>query len=107
MGNFERHWGLFTFDGQAKYEVEFFRGVKGLVNAQSVDYLAPRWCVVNNNLDMMNASARATEACMNADCTALSPGSSCFNLSWPGMRLIVTTRNMIKGLRVVILGGLG
>ncbi|XP_023764329.1 glucan endo-1,3-beta-glucosidase 9 [Lactuca sativa] len=84
MGNFERHWGLFTFDGQAKYEVEFFRGVKGLVNAQSVDYLAPRWCVVNNNLDMMNASARATEACMNADCTALSPGSSCFNLSWPG-----------------------
>ncbi|KAI3526307.1 hypothetical protein L1887_05555 [Cichorium endivia] len=80
LGNFERHWGLFTFDGQAKYEVEIFRGV----NARNVEYLAPRWCVVNNNLEMLNASARATEACMSADCTALSPGSSCFNLSWPG-----------------------
>ncbi|XP_024973866.1 glucan endo-1,3-beta-glucosidase 9 [Cynara cardunculus var. scolymus] len=83
-GNFERHWGLFTFDGQAKYQVDFDQGTKRLVNAQNVEYLASRWCVVNNNLNISNATAHATEACINADCTALSPGSSCFNLSWPG-----------------------
>ncbi|KAL8260359.1 hypothetical protein R6Q59_028312 [Mikania micrantha] len=86
MGSFERHWGLFTFDGQVKYQVDFDFGqsTKTLVNAQNVEYFASRWCVVNNNINMSNATARAMEACTNADCTALSPGSSCFNLSWPG-----------------------
>ncbi|KAJ9543433.1 hypothetical protein OSB04_023140 [Centaurea solstitialis] len=84
-GDFERHWGLFTFDGQAKYEVDFDQGPKRLVNAQAVEYLPSRWCVVNNNLNVSNATARAAEACVDgADCTALSPGGSCWNLSWPG-----------------------
>ncbi|PWA65819.1 Glycoside hydrolase, catalytic domain-containing protein [Artemisia annua] len=83
-GTFERHWGLFTFDGQIKYQVDFSQSTKRVVNAQNVEYLASKWCVVNNNINMSNATARATEACTKADCTALSPGSSCFNLSWPG-----------------------
>nr|XP_023882046.1 glucan endo-1,3-beta-glucosidase 9 isoform X1 [Quercus suber]POE73634.1 glucan endo-1,3-beta-glucosidase 9 [Quercus suber] len=83
-GNFERHWGVFTFDGQAKYQVDFGQGSKNLVNAQNVEYLPSKWCVVNNNRDLSNASARASEACYVADCTALSPGGSCFNISWPG-----------------------
>ncbi|XP_076886525.1 glucan endo-1,3-beta-glucosidase 9-like [Bidens hawaiensis] len=83
-GNFERHWGLFTFDGQVKYQVDFGQSTKKVANAQGVEYFASRWCVVNNNINMSNATARAMEACTNADCTALSPGSSCFNLSWPG-----------------------
>ncbi|KAG6677993.1 hypothetical protein I3842_14G057700 [Carya illinoinensis] len=83
-GNFERHWGVFTFDGQAKYHVEFGQGSKNLVNAQNVEYLPSKWCVVNNNKDMFNATASALEACSVADCTALSPGGSCFNITWPG-----------------------
>lgn len=82
-GNFERHWGLFTFDGQAKYHVDLGQGSKSLVNAQNVEYLSSKWCVVNNNKDLSNATASASEACANADCTALSPGGSCFNISWP------------------------
>ncbi|QCD77834.1 Glycoside hydrolase superfamily [Vigna unguiculata] len=82
-GNFERHWGLFTFDGQAKYRVDLGQGSSSLVNAQNVEYLSSKWCVVNNNKDLSNASASALEACANADCTALSPGGSCFNISWP------------------------
>lgn len=82
-GNFERHWGLFTFDGQAKYHVDLGQGSRNLVNAQNVDYLASKWCVVNNNRDLSNATAVASEACSSADCTALSPASSCFNISWP------------------------
>lgn len=82
-GNFERHWGLFTFDGQAKFQGDLGPGLRTLVNVQNVVYLPSRWCVVNNNMDLSNASASALDACLNADCTALSPGSSCFNISWP------------------------
>ncbi|XP_065873054.1 glucan endo-1,3-beta-glucosidase 9 [Euphorbia lathyris] len=83
-GNFERHWGLFTFDGQAKYRVDFGKGLKNLINAENIEYLPPKWCVVNNNKELSNASASALDACSVADCTAISRGGSCFNLSWPG-----------------------
>ncbi|KAK6145240.1 hypothetical protein DH2020_022060 [Rehmannia glutinosa] len=83
-GNFERHWGVFTFDGQAKYRVDFGQGSRKLANAQDVQYLSPRWCVVNNNRDLSNATALALDVCASADCSAVSPGGSCFNLSWPG-----------------------
>ncbi|KAK4352474.1 hypothetical protein RND71_027992 [Anisodus tanguticus] len=83
-GNFERHWGLFTFDGQAKYQLDLGQGSRKLVNAQNVHYLSSKWCVVNNNQNLSNATARALEACSSADCSVLSPGGSCFNLSWPG-----------------------
>lgn len=83
-GNFERHWGFFTFDGQAKYQVDLGPGSGRLVNAQNVQYLSSKWCVVNNNnKDLSNLSAHAQEACSAADCSAMSPGGSCFNLSWP------------------------
>ncbi|KAK4278530.1 hypothetical protein QN277_016366 [Acacia crassicarpa] len=87
-GNFERHWGIFTFDGQAKYQVDLGQkgsssSSKNLVNAQNVEYLSSKWCVVNNNKDLSNATAGAAFACSNTDCTALSSGGSCFNLSWP------------------------
>nr|DAD26326.1 TPA_asm: hypothetical protein HUJ06_027794 [Nelumbo nucifera] len=83
-GNFERHWGVFTFDGQAKYHIDLGQGSRNLVNAQGVEYLPSRWCVVNNNKDMSNVTASSLQACAVADCTALSPGGSCFNISWPG-----------------------
>ncbi|XP_022847133.1 glucan endo-1,3-beta-glucosidase 9 [Olea europaea var. sylvestris] len=84
LGNFERHWGVFTFDGQAKYQVDLGQGSRKLANAQDVPYLSSKWCVVNNNRDLSNATALALDACSAADCSVLSPGGSCFNLSWPG-----------------------
>lgn len=81
-GNFERHWGVFTFDGQAKYQLNFGQNTKNQ-NAENVGYLPSRWCVVNDNKDLSNATATALEACSSADCSALSLGSSCYNLSWP------------------------
>ncbi|CAI9107046.1 OLC1v1006318C1 [Oldenlandia corymbosa var. corymbosa] len=82
-GNFERHWGIFTFDGQAKYQVDLSHGSNRLVNAQNVQYLSSKWCVVNNNKGMSNLTAQASQACSTADCSALSLGGSCYNLSWP------------------------
>ncbi|KAJ0979297.1 hypothetical protein J5N97_014771 [Dioscorea zingiberensis] len=83
-GNFERHWGIFTFDGQAKYNVDLGQGSKNLANVRNVDYLAPKWCVVNNNKDLSNVSSSFSDACSKADCTALSSGGSCFGVTWPG-----------------------
>ncbi|XP_010453760.1 PREDICTED: LOW QUALITY PROTEIN: glucan endo-1,3-beta-glucosidase 9 [Camelina sativa] len=83
-GNFERHWGVFTFDGQAKYGFSFNHNSKKLVNAQNVQYLPPKWCVVNNNKDLSNVSAKALEACAVADCTSILPGGTCSGIGWPG-----------------------
>ncbi|RAL42330.1 unnamed protein product [Cuscuta campestris] len=83
-GNFERHWGVFTFDGQAKYNVDFGQGSRKMVNGQNVHYLPSKWCVVNNNKDLSNATAQASYACSASDCSALSRGGSCFDIGWPG-----------------------
>ncbi|KAF3776002.1 Glucan endo-1-3-beta-glucosidase 9 [Nymphaea thermarum] len=82
-GNFERHWGIFTFDGQAKYQANIGHGSKELVNAQNVQYLPARWCVVNDNKELSNVSTKVQLACSVADCTALFPGGSCSEIGWP------------------------
>jgi hypothetical protein len=46
-GSYERHYGIFTFDGQAKYHVNLGQGPKALKNAVDVDYLPLKWCVVD------------------------------------------------------------
>ncbi|EFJ28996.1 hypothetical protein SELMODRAFT_171231 [Selaginella moellendorffii] len=77
-GNFERHWGVFTYDGQAKYFLDMSgRGVANarLVNAQGVQYLPRRWCVLRPGVAVSANSI--SFACANADCTALSYGGSC------------------------------
>ncbi|KAL6644899.1 hypothetical protein ACP70R_016507 [Stipagrostis hirtigluma subsp. patula] len=83
-GGYERHYGIFTFDGQAKYYVNIGQGSKALNNAPDVDYLPSKWCVVDNNKDLSNVSSSLSAACSNGDCSALSPGGSCSGLGWPG-----------------------
>ncbi|XP_059669829.1 glucan endo-1,3-beta-glucosidase 8-like [Cornus florida] len=80
-GNFERHWGIFTFDGQPKFPVDFKGENKSLLPAQDVKYLPKKWCMHNPNAKDSSKLAEAVEyACMRADCTSLSNGSSCENL---------------------------
>lgn len=80
-GKFERHWGIFNFDGSLKYRLDLANG-KSLVPAKGVKYLPRRWCVMASqaneaNPDLGNAM---TYACDFADCTSLGLGSSCGNL---------------------------
>lgn len=42
-GSFERHWGIFSFDGQAKYALNLGLGNTALKNARNVQYLPSRW----------------------------------------------------------------
>ncbi|WVZ13821.1 hypothetical protein V8G54_011387 [Vigna mungo] len=86
-GNFERHWGIFKYDGKPKFPMDLSgKGQnKSLVGAQNVYYLDPKWCMFNP--DAQNLSKLADNinyACTLADCTALGYGSSCNNLDANG-----------------------
>lgn len=76
-GNFERHWGIFSFDGQAKYALNLGVGNGLLKNAREVDYLPSRWCVADPSIDLSSVTNHIKLACSVADCTTLSDGGSC------------------------------
>eukprot|EP00250_Pteridium_aquilinum_P029742 c40045_g1_i1 orf=244-1740(-) len=89
-GIFERHWGIFTFDGNAKYVLNvpgspvnaFGNGT--LVNAKGVTHLKQQWCVAIGNADPAKLAAPINYACTNADCTQLTYGCSCNGLDTIG-----------------------
>uniref|UniRef100_A0A5B7C528 glucan endo-1,3-beta-D-glucosidase n=1 Tax=Davidia involucrata TaxID=16924 RepID=A0A5B7C528_DAVIN len=86
-GNFERHWGIFRYDGQPKYPIDFSgQGQnKYLVPAQNVQYLLKKWCMFNPNAkDLSKLADNINYACTFADCTALGYGSSCNGLDANG-----------------------
>ncbi|CAI9766561.1 unnamed protein product [Fraxinus pennsylvanica] len=86
-GSFERHWGIFEFDGKPKYELDLsgLQENKGLVAVDGVRYLHKRWCILNPHVNELEDLARNIDyACSLSDCTALGYGSSCNNLSVQG-----------------------
>ena len=80
-GNFERHWGVFNYDGTIKYSLNMGNG-KQLVPAKGVQYLSKQWCVMSPQASLSdpNLPNSVAYACDHADCTSLSYGSSCGNL---------------------------
>ncbi|KAG1346310.1 glucan endo-1,3-beta-glucosidase 8-like [Cocos nucifera] len=88
-GKFERHWGIFTYDGRPKFPTDFAgKGTDGyLIGATGVQYLPERWCVLDENaaknkLKLIPSSVNY--ACSTGDCTPLGYGSSCEGLSLSG-----------------------
>ncbi|KAL4368520.1 hypothetical protein GQ457_05G008790 [Hibiscus cannabinus] len=82
-GNFERHWGIFEFDGTPKFTIDMSgNGAhKELVAAKGVEYLPKQWCVlVSYATDKWLIGEQISWACSVSDCTALQDGSSCFGL---------------------------
>lgn len=78
-GNFERHWGIFQYNGVAKYSLSIpgSAGKGALVNAEGVEYLQQRWCVLADNADHSILGNNINYACTYSDCTSLGYGSSC------------------------------
>lgn len=76
-GNFERHWGIFSFDGQAKYRLNLGLGNRLLKNAKNVEYLPSRWCVADPSGDLSGVANHFKLACTVADCSTLNYGGSC------------------------------
>ncbi|XP_022932796.1 glucan endo-1,3-beta-glucosidase 8-like [Cucurbita moschata] len=86
-GNFERHWGIFGYDGQPKFGMDLSgQGQnKLLVGAQDVQYLPQKWCMFNPNAkDLSKLADNIDYACTFSDCTSLGYGSSCNNLDANG-----------------------
>ncbi|XP_044497511.1 glucan endo-1,3-beta-glucosidase 5 [Mangifera indica] len=83
-GNFERHWGIFSFDGQAKYPLNLGLGNKILKNARNVQYLPSRWCVASPSHDLSDVANHVKLACSVADCTTLDYGGSCNGIGAKG-----------------------
>ncbi|KAM1587546.1 hypothetical protein ACFX1X_027022 [Malus domestica] len=77
-GNFERHWGMFNYDGSLKYPLDMGSG-KSLVPAKGVKYLPRQWCVMSPDASTSdpNLAQSIDYACSHADCTSLGNGSSC------------------------------
>ncbi|CAN6464960.1 unnamed protein product [Victoria cruziana] len=82
-GDFERHWGIFTFDGQPKFAMDL-NGTNtnnSLVAAKKVEYLPRQWCVLRQDAENVTAIAdNMNYACAFSDCTALAFGASCSKL---------------------------
>ncbi|XP_041025207.1 glucan endo-1,3-beta-glucosidase 5-like [Juglans microcarpa x Juglans regia] len=83
-GTFERHWGIFSFDGQAKYPLNLGMGNRLLKNARNVQYLPSRWCVANPSTDFSAVTNHMKLACSVADCTTLNYGGSCNGIGAKG-----------------------
>ncbi|KAL5708668.1 hypothetical protein ACHQM5_019435 [Ranunculus cassubicifolius] len=86
-GNFERHWGIFRYDGQAKFPMDLSgQGQQRyLVSAKNVDYLEREWCVFNPRAnDLTKLGDNINYACSLSDCTSLGYGSSCNTLDAQG-----------------------
>ncbi|KAL6008163.1 hypothetical protein ACLOJK_033669 [Asimina triloba] len=86
-GNFERHWGIFRYDGQPKYPLDLSGGAQNrfLAGAMNVEYLPAKWCIFNPNAkDISKLGDNVNFACSWSDCTALGYGSSCNGLDTNG-----------------------
>ncbi|KAI6699701.1 hypothetical protein NL676_014025 [Syzygium grande] len=85
-GMFERHWGIFRYDGQPKFAMDFTgKGHEKMpVGAKGVQYLPAQWCVFNRGLNMSAVGSEVNYACSLSDCSSLGYGSSCNNLDSHG-----------------------
>ncbi|KAL5211533.1 hypothetical protein ABZP36_022380 [Zizania latifolia] len=80
-GNFERHWGIFTYDGLPKYQLSL-GSPRGLVRAKNVKYLEKKWCVLKPSVSLTDTRLpdSISYACSMADCTSLGYKTSCGGL---------------------------
>ncbi|CAN6444923.1 unnamed protein product [Victoria cruziana] len=86
-GNFETHWGIFNYDGTAKYVLNLGQGTSTqLIPAKGVKYMARKWCVFKPeaNLTDSHVADSVSYACALSDCTSLGYDSSCSNLDSRG-----------------------
>jgi hypothetical protein len=83
-GDFERHWGIFRYDGQPKFPIDFSgqgHTDKMPIGAKGVIYMESKWCVLKDDVKNMTVVGPEVDfACGNSDCTSLGYGSTCNRL---------------------------
>ncbi|XP_062196797.1 glucan endo-1,3-beta-glucosidase 6-like [Phragmites australis] len=86
-GNFERHWGVFYYDGTPKYPLSLAGGNDTTLKpARDFRYLDKKWCVLkpSANLADQKVGDSVSYACGLADCTSLGYKTSCGGLDPKG-----------------------
>ncbi|GAB4848310.1 hypothetical protein Ancab_002977 [Ancistrocladus abbreviatus] len=86
-GTFERHWGIFRYDGQPKFPMDLTgKGQEKMpVGAKGVQYMENKWCIYNPQEGSEGQVPGAVDyACARADCTPLVYGGSCNDLDVNG-----------------------
>ena len=86
-GNFERHWGIFRYDGYPKFPLDLTgKGNNKMpIGAKGVEYQELKWCVFNPEAkDLEKVPGSLNYACSRADCTPLEYGCSCNKLDVNG-----------------------
>jgi len=86
-GDFERHWGIFSYDGKPKFSIDFSgQGEDKMpVAAKGVLYQEQKWCVVKRKkIKKQDLQDSFGYACEKGDCTSLGPSRSCANLDANG-----------------------
>ncbi|KAM0885805.1 hypothetical protein ACQ4PT_030069 [Festuca glaucescens] len=84
-GHFERHWGIFYYDGMPKYNLSMRDGSVALTPAKGVNYLQKRWCILNPADSLAEKVGDSVGyACGLADCTSLGYKTSCGHLDAKG-----------------------
>ncbi|KAL3844950.1 hypothetical protein ACJIZ3_002353 [Penstemon smallii] len=85
QGAFQRHWGIYGFDGEPKYKIDFMGQGRDIypTTAKGVIRMPKRWCVFNgNSRNLTKLKIEFEYACVKADCTSLAPGGSCSHLDF-------------------------
>ncbi|KAK6124731.1 hypothetical protein DH2020_041526 [Rehmannia glutinosa] len=81
-----RHWGIYRSNGEPKYKIDLTGQGRDIfpATAKGIMRMPERWCVFNAKTitDSEKAKVEFDFACKNADCTSLSPGGSCSQLSY-------------------------
>ncbi|XP_073148084.1 glucan endo-1,3-beta-glucosidase 8-like isoform X2 [Henckelia pumila] len=83
-GEYQRHWGIYQFNGEPKYKIDFTgQGHETLPSvARGITLMPKRWCVFNgdNTRDNKTLSREIDKCCSFADCSSLEEGGSCSHL---------------------------
>ncbi|KAL2503314.1 O-Glycosyl hydrolase family 17 protein [Forsythia ovata] len=84
-GGFQRHWGIYTSDGQPKFKIDLSGKGRDIfpTTAKGITRMPRRWCIFNEDMsDMDIVRDEFDKACYNSDCSSLAPGGSCSQLSF-------------------------
>ncbi|KAL3838364.1 hypothetical protein ACJIZ3_022955 [Penstemon smallii] len=84
-GAFQRHWGIYRFNGEPKYKIDFSGKNRDIwpTIGKGIIRMPKRWCVFNGNTKDLNLVREEQEfACNASDCTSMVSGGSCSNLSF-------------------------
>ncbi|KAL0395567.1 UNVERIFIED_CONTAM: Glucan endo-1,3-beta-glucosidase 5 [Sesamum calycinum] len=85
LGAFQRHWGVYTSNGEPKYKIDFSGAHRDMypTTAKGVVFMPKRWCVFKGDkTNLTKVENQVQRACAEADCTSLLPGGSCSQLTF-------------------------